>query len=554
RTYATFRKLNQKKKKMIVVSSSSTLQVPILTFTERAKSLSEIKQAHAFMLKTGLFQDTYSASKLIAFAATQTNPEPNTVSYAHSILNRIDSPNGFTHNSVIRAYANSSTPEMALVVFRDMLLGPVFPDKYSFTFALKACAAFCGFEQGRQIHGLFMKSGLMTDVFVENTLVNVYARSGYFQIARKVLDEMPVRDAVSWNSLLSAYLAKGLVEEARALFDEMEERNVESWNFMISGYAAAGLVKEAKEIFDSMPGKDVVSWNAMVTAYAHVGCYDEVLEVFNEMLDSSTEEPDGFTLVNVLSACASLGSLSQGEWVHVYIDKHGIEIEGFLATALVDMYSKCGKIDKALEVFRATSKRDVSTWNSIISGLSVHGLGNDALEIFSEMVYEGFKPNGITFVGVLSACNHVGLLDQARKLFEMINSVYGVEPTIEHYGCMVDLLGRMGKIEEAEELVNEIPAEEASVLLESLLGACKRFGRLEQAERIANRLLELNPRESSGYVQMSNLYASNGRWDEVMEVRRKMRAVNVNKKPGCSMIEVDGVVHEFLAGEGLRID
>ncbi|KAL1224766.1 Pentatricopeptide repeat-containing protein [Cardamine amara subsp. amara] len=534
------------------MSACSSSSLPILLFTERAKSVSEIQQAHAFMLKTGLFKDTFSASKLIAFAAT--NPEPKTVSYAHSILNRIETPNAFTHNSVIRAYANSSTPELALIVFREMLLGPVFPDKYCFTFVLKACASFCGFEEGRQIHGLFMKSDLVSDVFVENTLVNVYGRSGYFEIARNLLDRMPVRDAVSWNSLLSAYLDKGLIEEARALFDEMEERNVESWNFMISGYAAAGLVKEAKELFDCMPVKDVVSWNALVSGYAHVGCYSDVLEVFNEMLNNSTEQPDGFTFVNVLSACANLGSLSQGEWVHVYIDKHGIEIEGFLATALVDMYSKCGKIDKALEVFRVTSKKDVSTWNSIILGLSVHGLGNDALEIFSEMVYEGFKPNGITFIGVLSACNHVGLLDQARNLFETMNSVYSIEPTIEHYGCMVDLLGRMGKFEEAEELLNEIPADEASVLLESLLGACKRFGRMEQAERIGNRLLELNPHESSGYVQMSNVYASNGRWDEVMEMRKKMRAERVNKKPGCSAIEIDGVVHEFLAGEGLIID
>lgn len=255
--------------------------------------------------------------------------------------------------------------------------------------------------------------------------------------------------------------------------------------------------------------------------------------------------------MSVLSACANLGSLSQGEWVRVYIDKHGVEIDGFLATALVDMYSKCGRIDKALEVFRGASKKDVSTWNSMITGLSVHGLGNDALEIFSEMVYEGFKPNGITFIAVLSACNHVGLLDQARKLFETMSSVYGVEPSIEHYGCMVDLLGRMGRFEEAEELVNKVPPDEASVLLESLLGACKRFGRTEQAESLANRLLELNPGETSGYVQMSNLYASDGRWDEVTEVRRKMRAERVNKKPGCSMIEVDGVVHEFLAGEGL---
>ncbi|CAH8345889.1 unnamed protein product [Eruca vesicaria subsp. sativa] len=532
---------------------SSSTPLPILTFTEKAKSLSEIRQAHAFMLKTGLIHDTFSASKLISFAVT--NPQPKTVSYAHSVLNRIDTPNAFTHNSLIRAYANSPTPETALTAFQEMLLSRhVVPDKYSFTFALKACAAFRGGEEGRQIHGLFLKSNLVSDVFVENCLVNVYARSGWFEVARKVLDEMSVRDVVSWNSLLSAYVEEGMVEEARGVFDEMEERDVESWNFMVSCYASAGLVEEAREVFDDMPVKDLVSWNAMVSGYARAGFYGEALEVFNEMLESCEEEPDGFTFVSVLSACANLGSLSQGEWVRVFIDKRGVEIDGFLATALVDMYSKCGRIDKAVEVFRGALKKDVSTWNSMISGLSVHGLGNDALEIFSEMVYEGFKPNSITFIAVLSACNHVGLLDQARKLFETMSSVYGVEPSIEHYGCMVDLLGRMGRFEEAEELVNKVPEDEASVLLESLLGACKRFGRMEQAESLANRLLELNPGETSGYVQMSNLYASNERWDEVMDVRRKMRAERVSKKPGCSVIEVDGVVHEFLAGEGLMND
>ncbi|XP_010529216.1 PREDICTED: pentatricopeptide repeat-containing protein At4g18840 [Tarenaya hassleriana] len=532
---------------MSACSSSSS----ILSFTEKAESLSEIQQAHAYMLKTGIFRDAFSASKLIAFSAV--NPDPVTVSYARSILRRVENPNSFSYNSVIRAYANSSTPETALDVFREMLLGPVLPDKYSFTFVLKACAGFEGYEEGRQIHGLFLKTGTGPDVFVENTLVNVYGRSGHFELAHKVLDKMPERDAVSWNSLLSVYLDKGLVETARELFDEMEERNLESWNFMISGYMASGLVKEAAELFDAMPCKDVVSWNVMVTGYAHAGLYSEVLELFREILNSE-DEPDGCTLVNVLSACANLGALNQGEWVHVHIDKQGIIIDGFLATALVDMYSKCGKIDKALEVFRATLRKDVSTWNSMISGLSIHGFGKVALGIFSEMLLEGFEPNNVTFVGVLSACSHAGLLDEGRELFGMMKRVYGIEPTVEHYGCMVDLFGRMGKVEEAEELVSKIPPESAPVLLESLLGACKRFGHMEMAERIAMRLVELNPEESSGYVQMSNLYASSGRWDEVMEVRRKMRAKRLSKKPGCSMIEVDGIVHEFLAGEGLIAD
>ncbi|WRX26585.1 Pentatricopeptide repeat - like 10 [Theobroma cacao] len=477
--------------------SGTLSQPPILYFTEMANSVSEIQQAHAHLLKTGLFYNHPLASnKLISFAVN--NPDPKTLSYAHSVFTHTTNPNSYSYNSLIRAYANSHTPQNALSLFRQMLQGPVFPDKYSFTFVLKACAGFGGVQEGRQIHGLVLRMGIGFDVFVANTLIHVYGKGGYFGVARSLLDRMPKRDAVSWNALLSAYIETGYIRLASGLFEEMEERNVESWNFMISGYLSAGLVEEARSIFDRMPVKNVVSWNALITGYAHTSCFGEVLVLFEDMQREKVK-PDNCTLVNVLSACAHLGALGQGEWIHSYIDKNAIGINGYIATALVDMYSKCGNIDKALYVFRNASRKDISTWNSIIVGLGMHGLGEHALEIFSEMLVNGFEPNEVTFIGLLSACSRAGLLNEGHHIFQIMVDDYGIQPTIEHFGCMVDLLGRVGLLEEALDLVKKRPLKEAPVLWESLLSACKKHGNVEMAEHVARKLLELNPQDSAGF-------------------------------------------------------
>lgn len=532
--------------------SSILSEPPVLSSIGSPTSVREIRQAHAYLLKTGAFHgNVFTANKLIAFAVT--NPDSETLSYAHSIFNRITNPNSYSYNSLIRAYASSNFPGNALSVFEEMLHGPLSPDKYTFTFALKACAAFGGAEEGKQIHGFVLKVGIGDDLYVGNTLIHLYGKSGDFDNARNVLDKMPQRDVVSWNALLSAYTEMGLVKLARRLFDEMEERNVESWNFMISGYLRVGLVEEARMVFDGMPLKDVVSWNSMITGYAHASEFDEVLVIFKSMLDERVR-PDNCTLVNVLSACAHLGALEQGEWIHGYIRKNRIRIDGFVATALVDMYSKCGNIEKAIEVFTNAWKRDISTWNSLIAGLGIHGYGKDALRVFSEMLTEGFEPNEVTFIAILSACSRAGLLDEGRHMFDQMVNRFRIQPTIEHYGCMVDLLGRGGLLEDALELIRTMPEKESPVLWESLLASCKKHGNFEMAEYVSKELLALSPQEASGYVQLSNTYASLGRWDDVTELRRKMRELKVNKAPGCSMIEVDGVVHEFLAGEGITLE
>ncbi|KAK9267893.1 hypothetical protein L1049_010330 [Liquidambar formosana] len=250
--------------------SASFSPPPILSFAEMATSISELHQAHAHMLKTGLIHDTFAASRLITSAASTSTP--HTISHAHSIFTRLSNPNSYIYNTMIRAYANSPTPENALLLFHQMLYDFVVPDKYTFTFVLKGCASFAGLEEGRQVHGHVLKIGTGCDEYIQNTLIHLYAKCGCFKIAHNLLDRMPMRDVISWNAILSAYVEMGLMESARHLFDEMPERNVESWNFMISGYVGVGLVEEARSVFDDMPLKNVVSWNALITGYAHASC------------------------------------------------------------------------------------------------------------------------------------------------------------------------------------------------------------------------------------------------------------------------------------------
>ncbi|KAL2467355.1 Pentatricopeptide repeat-containing protein [Abeliophyllum distichum] len=525
---------------------------PILSLTEAATSISQLQQVHAYMLKTGLFHHTFAASRLLTAATTISH---HSLSYVESIYTHVHRPNSYIYNTMIHAYATSETPDLSFIVFLKLLYenSQVYADKYTFTFILKACARVCRGKEGKQIHGIVLKNGLGDDEYIKNTLIHMYAKCGCFEVARNLLDRLQKDDAVSWNALLSVYTQMGLVELARELFNEMPVRNVESWNFMVSGYVNCGLVEEARDVFDVMLVKDIVSWNAMISGYAKSGAFGEVLVLFEDM-QTMEVRPDNCTLVNVLSACAGLGALSQGKWVHAYIDRNGIEVEGFLATALVDMYSKCGCIEKALEVFDNVLKKDISTWNSMIAGLSIHGSGHHALKMFNQMISGGFTPTEVTFISILSACSRAGLVSEGLMMFDHMVRVYGIQPTIEHYGCLVDLLGRRGLLNEAKELLNKLTVKESPIVWQSLLASCRNHDDVELAEYIARKLFELEPKDTAGYVQLSNFHASLGRWNGVMEVRTRMRENGLKKEPGCSMIEIDGTVHEFLAGEGVIVE
>lgn len=347
------------------------------------------------------------------------------------------------------------------------------------------------------------------------------------------------------NALIDMYVKCGDLAEAKMLFDGMDDRTMVSWTTMVVGYARFGYLDAARRLFYEIPEKDVVPWNALIGAYVQAKSGKEALSLFHEM-QARNVKPDEVTMVNVLSACAQLGALDVGIWIHNYIEKHNLTLNVALGTALVDMYAKCGNITKALRVFHKIPSRNALTYTSIIGGLALHGDVQDALSIFLEMIDVGLMPDKVTFLGILSACCHGGLVEQGRQFFSQMSSKFKIVPELKHYSCMVDLLGRAGLLEEAIELIEAMPLKADAVIWGALFFACRIHKNVELGERAAVKLLELDPGDSGIYVLLANIYVEANMWHKAGEVRKVMRERGVDKTPGCSSIELNGNVYEFI--------
>jgi pentatricopeptide repeat protein len=347
------------------------------------------------------------------------------------------------------------------------------------------------------------------------------------------------------------YVTFQALEEARRVFHTIPHPDSVSWTSLISGYSKWGLIDEAFTIFQLMPQKNSASWNAMMAAYVQTNRFHEAFALFDRMKAENNNVLDKFVATTMLSACTGLGALDQGKWIHEYIKRNGIELDSKLTTAIVDMYCKCGCLEKALQVFHSLPLpcRWISSWNCMIGGLAMHGNGEAAIQLFKEMERQRVAPDDITFLNLLTACAHSGLVEEGRNYFSYMIRVYGIEPRMEHFGCMVDLLGRAGMVPEARKLIDEMPVSPDVTVLGTLLGACKKHRNIELGEEIGRRVIELEPNNSGRYVLLANLYANAGKWEDVAKVRKLMDDRGVKKAPGFSMIELQGTVHEFIAGE-----
>lgn len=313
-------------------------------------------------------------------------------------------------------------------------------------------------------------------------------------------------------------------------------------------YAKCGDVGNARLIFDKMSNRDLVSWTSMISGYAHNGCNTETLEFFCLMQQSGVKA-NRVSLLSALLACGNLGALRRGECFYCYAIKTGFEPDILVATAVVDMYAKCGSLDLARLVFELADDKDVVCWTAMIASYGYHGLGKDAIAVFDQMVEAGVNPNHATFTSLLSACSHSGLLEEGGRYFHSMSDTFGVEPKLNHYACMVDILGRRGKLYEAQELIEHMPMDPDSSLWGSLLGACQIYGDVDLAERIADRIFELNTNHSGYYVLLSNIYAAKSRWNDVERVRKLMVGRKVSNAQGFSMIEFDNQVYKFGVGD-----
>ncbi|MQL72796.1 hypothetical protein Taro_005099 [Colocasia esculenta] len=355
-------------------------------------------------------------------------------------------------------------------------------------------------------------------------------------------------DVVLGTSLVDMYAKCGRTDLARQLFDRMTARNLVSWNTMLDGYMRNGEVGESVSLFRRMVKRDKMTWTAMISGYVKNGRLEEALECFRQM-QLHRIDPDYVTIISVLAACADLGALGQGLWAHQYAWRQGLSRNVRLSNSLIDMYSRCGRVDFARQVFEVMPSRTLVSWNSMIVGFAINGCAHEALQHFSMMQAAGFVPDGVSFTGVLTACSHAGLVEEGLRYYDMMTQACGISPRLEHYGCLVDMLSRTGRLRDAMDILQSMPMKPNEVVLGSLLAACRVHGDVSMAERVLGYLVEVEPDCDSGYILLSNVYAAAGMWDGVGEVRSSMKTQGIKKTPGISGVEVDGDVHEFVAGD-----
>ncbi|XP_054823187.1 pentatricopeptide repeat-containing protein At4g02750 [Prosopis cineraria] len=386
------------------------------------------------------------------------------------------------------------------------------------------------------------------DVFTWTAMVSGYVQNGMLDEARRTFDEMPQKNEISYNAMIAGYVQGKKIDVARELFEAMPCRNISSWNTMITGYAQNGDIAQARNLFERMPQRDCVSWAAIIAGYAQTGHHEDVLYLFLEMKRDG-ETINRATFSCALSTCADLSALELGKQVHGQTVKAGFETGCFVGNALLGMYCKCGSIEEAYDVFTGIEDKDIVSWNTMLAGYARHGFGKQALMIFELLKTSGIKPDDITMVGVLSACSHSGLIDRGMEYFHSMERDYGIAANSKHYTCMIDLLGRAGRLEEAENLMKNMPFEPDAASWGALLGASRIYGNTELGEKAAEMVFKMEPHNTGMYVLLSNLYAASGRWVDVGKMRLKMRDIGVKKVPGYSWVEVQNKIHTFSVGD-----
>ncbi|KAB2037960.1 hypothetical protein ES319_D03G111900v1 [Gossypium barbadense] len=520
-----------------------------LSLLTSCKTLKILKQIHASLVKTGHHSDPFFAGKLILHSAVTV---PGAVHYARRFFLNFPNPDVFMYNTLIRGFSESGIPQNSIFTFIDMCgKSLVPPDSFSFAFVLKAAANHGSLRTGIQLHCQALIHGFETHLFVGTTLISMYGECGSVYFAKKVFDQMREPNVVAWNAVITACFRCGDVKGARKMFDMMPFKNSTSSNVMLAGYAKAGEMELARKVFWEMKVKDDVSWSTMIVGLAHNGFFDEAFAYFRELRMIGLR-PNEVSLTGVLSGCAQVGASEFGKILHGFIEKSGFNWITTVNNALVDMYARCGNVGMARLVFRSMLHKSVVSWTSMIEGLAMHGYAEEAIRVFHEMEGCGIRPDWITFVSLLYACSHAGLIEQGCNYFSRMKDVYDIDPTVEHYGCMVDLYGRAGYLQKAYDFVCQMPITPNAIIWRTLLGACGIHGNVELAEQVKPRLFDLEPYDSSDNVLLSNIYAVAGKWKDVATVRRSMTDQKIKKTPGWSMIEVDRTLYRFVAGEKMN--
>lgn len=564
---------------------ASGLRPDFYTFApvlKACRNLADGMKVHCSVLKFGFEWDVFVAASLIHMYTRF-----GLVGYARKLFDDMPSRDMGSWNAIISGCCQNGNVAEALDVLDKMRVEGIKMDTVTVTSILPICAQSDDILHGLLIHLYVIKHGLDSDLFVSNALINMYAKFGRLGDAQIVFDDMEIRDIVSWNSIIAAYEQNEDAITALGLFHEMlptgirpdlltlvslssvvsqinDLRNSKAihgfimrrdWmshdvvigNAVVDMYAKLGVIDSARAVFDHLPEKDTISWNTIITGYGQNGVASEAIEVYQKM-QLNEVMPNQGTWVSILPAYSNLGALQQGIKAHCQVIKNSLYLDVFVGTCLIDMYGKCGRLDDAMSLFYEISRNTSVPWNAIISCHGVHGHGQKAMELFTEMLDEGVKADHITFVSLLSACSHSGMIDEGQWCFHVMQERYGVKPSLKHYGCMVDLFGRAGHLEKACNFIRSMPMKPDSSIWGALLGACRIHGNIELATFASNRLFEVDPENVGYYVLLSNMYANSGKWDGVDEVRSLARDRGLKKTPGWSSMEFNNRVEVFYTG------
>lgn len=534
---------------------------------------------HCFVIKSGLEQDGFLSSSLVDMYSNY-----GLAMEAHKVFIRTIDPDIVVWSAIISCFTQLGMSTEAVELFRTMESIGAKANHRTLASVASAASELGDLALCASLHAYILKNGFETRIEVGNAILNMYMKNGAVGDGCMMFDTMLDHDTVSWNCLLSGFHSGNSCDKGLRIFRRMLTKNIipNSYTYisvlrsctslrdsscgcqvhahilkndlagdsfigraMVDMYASSGNLENASLIFSRLIEKDVFSCTLIITGCTNTDQGEKAIDFFRQMLQEGIQ-PNEFTISSCLRACSDLAALASGRQFHAHVIKRGL-IGSYVSCNLVDMYAKSGCLMDAESAFSESTSHDLVSWNTLICGYSLHGYVWKALESFKQMIEEGGRPDGVTFIGVLSACSHAGLLNEGMMYFDSMHHIYGITPTIEHHRCLIDILGKASKFDEVEQCINQMGLSSDASVWQTVLGACRTHGNVEFAEKVANKLCELDPSMDSSYILMSNIYAVAGRWADVTRTRQVMASRGVKKEPGCSWIEVNGQIHVFLA-------
>ncbi|XP_006829023.2 pentatricopeptide repeat-containing protein At3g57430, chloroplastic [Amborella trichopoda] len=542
------------------------------------------QSVHAYLIRNWCFESGFLENSLIDMYI-----KCGSLVSAQTVFDRMGFRDVVSWTCLIDGFVVNGLIDEALMLFHQMGQEKVTPNSYTVSNIIRACAFTEESFICKWIHGFVMKKpDLWSNLFVMNSLIEMYARIELMECAHLVFDKLPEKNRESWDAIVAGsarsesaiealqmlnkicsmgeYLCPETMASLLQCCDSLKEgKGIHGYlvkhgylpflmieNSLMDMYSKHGEIDPVRQLFLEMPKRDIVSWNTLILCYVHNGHTVGALELFAKIhrRDCNNIRPDSITMLVALQGCAQLASLHKGEIIHAFIMKSGLEFDIYIGNSLIDMYAKSGRLDLSEQVFTEMPGKDLGSWNSMISAYGTHGYGNSSLELFNKMQNLGIQePDQRTLVCVLSACVHSGLIEHGLNIFESMFKKFGIKPGIEHYGCVVDLLGRSGQVKEAEQFLNKMGMRPNASLWGALLGACHLHREVEVAERVAERIEALEPENATWKVVLSNIYAGAGRWADALKLRAEMKSEGLHKEAGWSCVEVRGNVHRFMVGD-----